>query len=229
MKPTTALIVDDEALARKKLRLLLSGVPWIDCVGEVGDGKSAIAEIDRLRPDLVFLDIELPGASGLEVLGRIRHAPSVIFTTAYDRHAVTAFDLAALDYLVKPFGKARFLQALERARPSLTAPAERLFVRDGAEIVPLRTADIESLEAEEDGVRVRTQQREYTLPVPLHEVEKRLDRSRFVGVRRGHLVNLDHVVSLVRIEGSRFQVRLRGGSVVTASREGSRLLRDLGV
>src|SRR6185503_13954329 len=102
-----------------RLRDLIADVPWLDCVGEAGDGESAARAIDSLRPDLVFLDIELPGCSGIAVLERAQHRPAVVFTTAFDRYAVTAFELMALDYLLKPFGRARFEAAVERARQAL--------------------------------------------------------------------------------------------------------------
>src|SRR5262245_58411304 len=117
--PVTALIIEDEPLQCRRLRDLIRGVPWLQCRGQVGDGRAAIAAIDELHPDLVFLDIKLPGVSGLDVLARVQHAPSVIFTTAYDQYAVSAFELAALDYLLKPFGRDRFSAAVERARPLL--------------------------------------------------------------------------------------------------------------
>src|SRR4029453_16808782 len=92
---------------------------WLQCVGEAAPGAAAVAAIDELQPDLVFLDVRLPGMTGIDVLGKVRHAPAVIFTTAYDTFAVTAFELGALDYLLKPFGRERFSRALERARPVL--------------------------------------------------------------------------------------------------------------
>ncbi len=119
-----ALIVDDEPIARRRLRKLLGEIVWLDCVGEVGDGAAAIRAIDGTRPDLVFLDIELPGCSGIDVLRRVQHRPAVIFTTAFDRYAVTAFELQAIDYLLKPFGRRRLHAALERVRP--TARRRRL-------------------------------------------------------------------------------------------------------
>ena len=156
----TALIVEDEPLARRRLRDLIRGVPWLECAGEAATGRIAIAAIDELQPDLVFLDVRLPGMSGIDVLSQARHRPAVIFTTAHDQFAVTAFELAALDYLVKPFGRERFTRAVERARPLLerqaggaaaaraqgalaAGPMARLFVRDAGRIVPVRVASID--------------------------------------------------------------------------------------
>jgi two-component system LytT family response regulator len=113
------LIVEDEPEARRTLREYLDEAPWIEIVGECADGRDAAASIDRLTPDLVILDVHLPELSGLEVLERIRHQPEVVFATAYDQYAVAAFELGALDYLVKPFGRIRFRRMLERARRHL--------------------------------------------------------------------------------------------------------------
>src|SRR5215216_5306620 len=113
------VVVEDEPLGRRRLRELMKDVKWLHCLSEVADGRSAISAIDELQPDLIFLDIQLPGCCGLDVLKAISHAPAVIFTTAHDQFAVTAFELGALDYLLKPFGRDRFAKALQRARSSL--------------------------------------------------------------------------------------------------------------
>ena len=116
-----ALIVDDEPLARERLRLLLGQEDWLEIVHECGDGASAVAAIQKLRPDLVFLDVEMPGASGFDVIEAVgaEHMPFVVFVTAYDKYAIKAFDVHAVDYLLKPFDKERFYQALTRARQQL--------------------------------------------------------------------------------------------------------------
>jgi two-component system LytT family response regulator len=143
------VIADDEPLARKKLRKLLAPVEWLELVDEAADGPATIEAVNRLKPDLLFLDIRMPGASGLEVLERIEPGPHVIFTTAYDKYAVAAFELQALDYLLKPFGPERLERALARAQAALEAgevrgsteerarralgerrPLTRLFVRE---------------------------------------------------------------------------------------------------
>src|ERR1700731_1859988 len=111
-----ALIVEDEPLARQTIRDFLQGEDWLQVVGEAADGDNAAILIDDLRPDLVFLDLRMPGLTGLQVLENIKHDPAVVFTTAYDDHAVTAFELEALDYILKPFGRERFRQMLARVK-----------------------------------------------------------------------------------------------------------------
>ena len=192
----TALIVDDEPLARKKIRDLLTAVPWIECLGEVGDGLTAVSAIDEQQPDLVFLDIHMPRLSGLDILHRAKHTPAVIFTTAYDRYAVTAFELAAVDYLLKPFGRERLLSSLERVRTLLArgdsgqsaarsrealaaGPARRLFVREAGRVIPVRTTDIVRLEASDDFVYVHTTTERYRMGVPLQQIAERLEPAQF--------------------------------------------------
>src|SRR4030095_14591718 len=119
MTKIRALIVEDEPLARRTLREILADVPWLECIGEAETGTRAVQLIDTLAPDLVFLDIEMPELNGLQVLDRISHEPAVIFTTAYERYGVSAFELEAVDYRLKPFGRERCLAALERARRTL--------------------------------------------------------------------------------------------------------------
>ena len=241
----TALIVEDEPLARRRLRELMRDVSWVQCVGEAANGRTAIEALDELQPDLVFLDVQLPGCSGIDVLSRARHTPAVIFTTAYDQFAVTAFELGAVDYLLKPFGRDRFGRALARAKPLLEretgaattararevltqGPIPRLFVREAGRIVPIRVAAIERLQACDDYVLVHAGGRAFRVNLPLADLERRLDPRLFVRVHRSHVVNLDHVASWVPYDGSRFQITLRSGATLMASRQRSRMLRELG-
>ena len=246
------LIVEDEPLARRTLREILADVPWLELVGEAENGARAVEMIDSLTPDLVLLDIEMPELSGIQVLDRISHEPAVIFTTAFDRYAVSAFELEALDYLLKPFGRERCLAALEKARralpsqrsasdstPSLverarhvmneSGPLTRLFVRDRDRIVPVPAADIERLEAADDYVEVHTKARSYLVYLTLNDFERRLDPERFIRVHRAHIVNLDFVKQLVPFDGSRMQVEMRDGTKILASRTRSKELRQLAV
>jgi two-component system LytT family response regulator len=249
--PVRALVIEDEPLARRQLRELAASVPWLACVGEAADGASAVRAIDDLRPDLVFLDIRMPELTGLEVLERAAHEPAVIFTTAFDQYAVAAFELGALDYLLKPFGRERFLAAMERVRRTLgtarddddsstvdraraalgatAGPLERIFVRDRGRIVPMPVRDIERLEAEDDYVAIHTRGRRFLVYLPLAEFERRLDPERFLRVHRSHVVNLDFVTALVPFDAARLQVEMRDGTKIMASRARSRELRHLAI
>lgn len=244
---TRAVIVEDEQISRERLRELLERIEWIECVGQAADGISAIRMIDEMRPDLVFLDIEMPGMTGIEVLSRITHAPAVVFTTAYDRYAVTAFELEALDYLLKPFGAKRLDAALERVRKSLESGGEppvaeraraalenrsaftRIFVRDRGRIVPIAVDDIDRLEAEGDYVGVHARGRRYLVYLGMSEFEARLDPQRFVRIHRSHIVNLDKVAAFLPEDGGRLLIEMKDGTRLTASRTRARELRHLAI
>ncbi|RZJ13674.1 MAG: response regulator transcription factor [Rubrivivax sp.] len=244
----TALIADDEPIARAGLRHLLRGLPWLQCVGEAADGPAALAAIERLRPDLVFLDIQMPGMLGTEVLRRVTATaavapPLVVFTTAYAEHAVTAFELGALDYLLKPFGGERLHATLERVRAALgepvppalerlaelmgRGPLTRLFVRSGAAIVPVAVSGVSHVEAVGDYVAVHTRGAEYMLHLALARLEERLDAQRFVRIHRGCIVNLDAVQRFRRLPNGQLSAELKDGRALPVSRSRSQVLRGL--
>ena len=230
----TALIVDDEPVARSGMRHMLADVEWIDCIGEAASGPAAVEAIDKLRPELVFLDIQMPGISGIEVLRRVTHQPFVVFTTAFAEHAVTAFELGAVDYLLKPFGAERLRASLDRARAALGEPLPatldrlgellghsamtRLFVRTGRSIVPVAVADITWFEAVGDYVNVHTRDAQHLVHLSLNRLEARLDGQRFSRIHRTYIVNLDHVTAFQRQPDGRLVARLGDGASLPVSR-----------
>jgi two-component system, LytTR family, response regulator len=229
-----ALIVDDEPLARRELWRLLAEFSWIEIVGEAGDVTEAAARIEALAPGLLFLDIQMPGGSGFDLLARLDHLPRVIFTTAYDHHAVKAFEVNALDYLLKPIEPERLAAALAKARsmsvePAAdaqpTAPLEQLFVRDGARcwFVPLR--EVSLLTAEGNYVRLLWSKAHPLLGRPLNSVEQRLDPKRFFRANRRQIINLDFIESVEMGVGGQMHVQLRDGPEVEISRRQARLFR----
>lgn len=245
MKPK-AVVVDDDPLARERLKDLVSEVPLVEIVGEAGDGEAAVQLIDEVEPDLAFLDIEMPVWSGLEVVKRLRHAPAVIFTTAYDHYAIAAFELAAVDYLLKPFGADRLREALERALATLgrgagaldvrarvaeamNSPEERLtrlFLREKDTILPVAVERITRFEADGDYVLVHAGDRSHMVRLRLQDLESRLG-DRFLRVHRSHLVNLDHVKVFEHQQDARLVVVMSDGTRILASRARSRELRRL--
>ena len=236
-----ALIAEDEAPARENLREYLAEVPWLTVVGEAKDGKEALDAIESQKPDLLFLDVRLPELSGLEVARRMRHACEIVFTTAYDRFAIAAFELGALDYLMKPFGRERFAATLarvrerlgrasvpdgERARTALDpGPLRRLFVRQGERIVPIPTASIVRIQAAGDYAEVHAAAGTFLLHLSLTELVERLDPARFEQVHRSHIVNFDEVREMRPFDERRLVLHLRNGEEVVASRSASEGLR----
>jgi two-component system LytT family response regulator len=245
LKKIRALIVEDEPHPRRALRELVLAVDWLELVGEAADGRQAVERIDELRPDLLFLDVQMPELSGIEVLERIEHQPAVVFTTAFDRYAVAAFELEAIDYLIKPFGRRRFHATLDRVRRRLGDPEElppprervrvalsggplrRVFARKGNRIVPLPIGQVTRIEACDDYTEVHCRGETFLLDLRLQELEQRLDPDRFIRVHRSHVINLDHVKQMKPHGDRRLEIHLVDGSMVIASRSGSQKLREL--
>ncbi len=241
--PVPVVIADDEPIAREGLRTALTAWSWVRCVGEAASGGATVEMVDRLKPELLFLDIEMPGGNGLDVVQRLTHRPFIIFTTAWSQHAVTAFELGALDYLLKPFGADRLRAALERARAAIGEPVEhpverlheamrsgpmtRLFVRSGASVLPVPVDAITHLEAWGDYVTAHTMGAKYVLHVALHRLEERLDPARFIRVHRAHLVNLAHVKAFRSQGGGQLAAELSDGRLVPVSRPHARAVRGL--
>ena len=231
------VIVDDEPLARRELRRLLAEFAWIDVVGEAANVGEATPLIDRLLPDLLFLDIQMPGGTGFDLLERLEHLPRVVFTTAYDKHAVHAFEVNALDYLLKPIEPERLAAAVARAQAaaagaSAAAPTsatilERLFLRDGDRcwFVPLR--EVKLFTAEGNYVRLSWEKIHPLLGRPLSSLEPRLDPKRFFRANRQQIINLEYIESVDLGVNGRLHVQLRGGPEVQISRRQARLFRLL--
>ncbi|WP_426195171.1 LytR/AlgR family response regulator transcription factor [Massilia sp. DWR3-1-1] len=237
------IIVDDEALARALLREYLAAHPDIDIVAECRDGFEAVKAIAELAPDLVLLDIQMPQMSGFEVLALAGGATRYLFVTAFDQHAVKAFEVRAVDYLLKPFSQQRFDTALANARAAVTpveridavvrdaqasaAPLERLLIRDGARVHVLATGDIEVIEAQDDYIEISAGGKRWLKNQRLAELEAQLDPRRHVRVHRSWIVSL---AKLLRIEahGKDSHVCVMAdGRVVPVSRSGYQKLREL--
>jgi two-component system LytT family response regulator len=239
----TAVIADDEKLPREKLSGFLRDVSWLRCVGAATDGLETVELVNRLKPDLLFLDIRMPGLSGIEVLERLDHRPAVVFTTAYDEYAVTAFELRALDYLLKPFGRKRFEATLARIRESLEIrsdtsavqrgrealepgrPLRRLFVRARGRIVPVAVDDVTRFESQGDYVAIHTEGSHYLANLRMADLEKFVEPDRFLRIHRSHIVNLDYVEMMTPHHSDRLQVTMKDGTQLFASRARSKQLR----
>ncbi|MDP8981777.1 MAG: LytTR family DNA-binding domain-containing protein [Acidobacteriota bacterium] len=223
-----ALIVDDERIARQELRRLLAAHPEIEIAGEARGGEEALALIPKLAPDLVFLDIQMPGMTGFELLERLDDVPQVIFTTAYDEYAIQAFEVSALDYLLKPIAPARLAAALRKVRPRLapTIP-EQVFVRDGERCWIVRVSDIFLFESEGNYTRLYFGKERALIPRSLAALEERLDPLVFFRAGRKHIVNLKWVEKVDPGVAGNLIVTLRSGQSVEMSRRQSTRLREV--
>lgn len=240
-----ALLVDDEALVRRGIRGFLAGEPDLVVIGECGNGLEAVDVIRAERPDLVFLDVQMPELDGLGVIDALdeeERPPALVFVTAYDAYALRAFEVHAVDYLLKPFDERRFRTALGRARQRLastgTGPppadprlesllrelrpapayADRLLVRTGSRLVPVAVADIDWFEAADNYVRLHVGRERYALRETIRSLEARLDPRRFARVHRSTIVNLDRVREVRPLPSGDCSLILTGGTELMLSR-----------
>ena len=236
------LIVDDEPLARDRIREMLRTDRDIEIIGEARNGREAIKAITADSPDIVFLDIQMPDMDGFEVLKTLdaELMPFIIFVTAYDQHAVRAFGVHALDYLMKPFDRERFAQALDHAkeqmRRSVDKPdtgrimklleelkAERRFlerfaVKSGEKVLFVRTEDVDSIAAEGNYVRLNLADASYLLRDTINNIESQLDPRSFVRIHRSTIVNMNHVKELQAWARGEYRIVLHSGACHTLSR-----------
>jgi two-component system LytT family response regulator len=228
-----ALIADDEPLAREGIRARLADQADIDVVGEAADGVEAVEAIANLAPDLLFLDVQMPGIDGFEVLRRLRAAvPAVVLVTAYDRHAVKAFEAQALDFLLKPINTARFMEVLGRVRRSLAPPAEprslrtasaaahltRFPVKDRERFLLLKPEEVEWIHSAANYAELHARGRSFLVRMTMSELEERLDPARFVRIHRSTIVNIDRVKEIQPEPHGEFQVVLQDGARLRLSR-----------
>jgi two-component system, LytTR family, response regulator len=237
-----AIIVDDEPLAREGVRLHLDDSSDIEVVGEAGSGEEAVSLIETIRPDLMFLDVQMPGIDGFGVLEAVGPSlmPVTIFTTAYDEFAVRAFDAHAVDYILKPYDADRFRKALERARGSIHSRrrsqmdeslnslleelrsraqfVERIVVRAGGRIVILRIGEIDWIEAASNYVRLHAGGRDYLLRETMTALEARLNPAEFVRIHRSTIVRVDRIRELEPLFQGDYVVILTDGTRLTSSR-----------
>lgn len=229
------LIVDDEPVARQVLREELELMTGVEIVGEAGDGERAVQAISRLRPDLVLLDLQMPGMSGFDVVRSFRrgpHLPVVVVVTAFDQHAVEAFEAGAVDYLLKPVSEERLYRAIERARQLRAGTREaaeqfarlqevaenqtgsakmRIVGRFGNEYVLLNADEIFAFQSEGELVWIRTAGKKYLATHTLRELQERLRHTNFRRIHRGALVNMDHARKLSSMSSQRWLVTLSNG------------------
>jgi two-component system LytT family response regulator len=239
------LIVDDEALARQVLREYLEALPDVEVLGECANGFEAVKAIAERNPDLVLLDVQMPKLDGFEVLELAGRRTPVIFVTAYDEFAVRAFDVHAIDYLLKPISAERVAEALERARTRLglapeavpvtelrraaksTGPAERILVRDGTRVHVIDVDDLDFVQAQDDYVCFHAAGKEYLKEQPLSELESVLDPARFVRIHRSFILNIERIARVEPLTRDSRIVILKDGRRLPISRSGYQRLTAL--
>ena len=235
-----ALIVDDERLARTELRRLLAAHPALTIVGEAANALEAHAAIAALAPDLVLLDVQMPGGSGFDLLASLDAAPAVIFTTAFDQYALRAFDVSALDYLLKPIEPARLAHALRKLEPKPAAPPApapdkdkamavdgKVFIKDGERCWFVALEQIMLFESEGNYTRVYFDANRPLMLRSLNQLEARLDPARFLRVSRRQIINLDFVASVAPGPGAGMVLTLKGDIKVPMSRRRAAQFRQL--
>ena len=238
MKKARAVIIDDEPLARDLLREYLAPYEEIEIVGECGDGESAVTMINDVKPDIIFLDVQMPGVNGFGVLKRLSEIPIVVFSTAYEKYALQAFEVSAVDYLLKPYDRRRFDRTVQRCIKALAQSEgvsdkmirlmeeihkERtytkvLFLKLRGKVVPVNVSDIEWAQAQGDYAEVHTPDGSFLASQNLAHIESLLDPKLFVRIHRSSIVNVAFIRELARSESGSYTVRLASGQMLSVGR-----------
>ena len=231
-----AIIVDDERLARNELKRLLATFPEIEIVKECSDAEEAIIAVDELKPALIFLDIQMPGKDGFGVLEELDYMPHVIFTTAYDEYAIKAFEVNALDYLLKPIEADRLKEAITKAKAALTEPAEKsdklsikdkVFVKDGDRCWFVNLSDVPLFESEGNYVRVYFDNNKPLILKSLNNLSNKLDEASFFRANRKFIINLNWVENIESWFNGGLKVKLRSGQEVEISRRQASKFKEM--
>lgn len=242
----STIILEDEEPAQKLMQHFVSAFPQIELIGVYGDGFSGAKAINELKPDLVFMDIQMPKLTGMEVIDIIEHKPTIVFTTAYDEYAVKAFELNAADYLLKPFSKERFEEAVNKVIEHLQEHKkeqevdydklgatlqpdeflERLAIRTGNKIDIVNVSDIFILEADGDYVKIKTETKTYLKDKTMKYFESKLDPHEFIRVHRSFIINLNYIKRMEHYTKDQYMVFLTNGEKVKTSGNGYKLLKE---
>jgi two-component system LytT family response regulator len=233
------LIIDDERLARKELSNLLAEYKDIEILGEAANADEAEEMIDKLNPDLIFLDIQMPGRTGFELLETLEKTPKVIFTTAYDEYALKAFEFNALDYLLKPIEPKRLTESINKIRKEVEAQAERqknnhqltvndqVFVKDGDNCWFVKLKDVRLFESDGNYIKVYFDKNKPMIHKSLNALDEKLDNKHFFRVSRKHIINLEWIDEIETWFNGGLMVKLKGGDKVEVSRRQATKFKDL--
>ena len=237
-----AIIIDDERLARAELKKLLQDFPEVEVIDEAANAEEGVSKIESQQPDLIFLDIQMPGKTGFDMLAQLERSPQVIFTTAYDEFALKAFEVNAIDYLLKPYTLGRFRLAIQKClsrgdeminnirvlTESLQQKGypERIFVEQGSKLISIAIADILWIEAIGDYTKLHTHSFHYISNKGISEMEQKLDPSKFQRIHRSAMINLSAIREVYK-EASGPQVVLQNGKILKVSRSYAEALRKI--
>jgi two-component system LytT family response regulator len=249
MSTFRTIIVEDEKPARELLKAYLSDFQSVELIGEYDNGFDGLKAINEAKPDAVFLDVQMPKLTGFEMLEVLEHHPEVIFTTAYDQYAIKAFELNALDYLLKPFSKERFAEAITKLETRLKKPGatgteksgieklkihladsdeklHRVVIKKSGKIHVISTDDINFLEAQDDYVMIYTDEGKYLKQQTMKYFENHLDKEQFVRVHRSYITNISCIERIEPYEKTNFILILKDGNKVPVSRSGMQVLKN---
>ncbi len=253
MNKLRTIIIEDEAPARDLVKAYIKTNSNIELIGECQDGFSGVKTINNLKPDLIFLDIQMPKLTGFEMIELLDDVPEIIFTTAYDQFAIKAFELSAVDYLMKPFSRDRFNEAIDKVlariqnieevsektrvgneniekfttlRKDSIENVERLFVKTGTKIDVVAVEDIIKIEAQDDYVEIHTATKKYLKNDTMNYLEKVLPQKTFARVHRSHIINLKHINKIEKYGKESYIVKLNDGSIVNVSKSRIKELKN---
>lgn len=230
MKKISVLIIDDERHARMELKRLIAGFPELDCIGEARNADEAQQLIEDKHPDLLFLDIQMPERTGFDLLQALEHVPDVIFTTAFDQYAVKAFDVSALDYLLKPIRAERFAQAIAKltAKSAHSAHSRQIFVKDREYYHFIRWEKVYLIESMDNYARLFVEEKTVWLKRSLNQLVKTLDATMFFRINRAQVINLNFIQTIHTTETGRLTVTLTSGQTLNVSQRQSVRLKNTG-
>lgn len=230
MKKLRVLIIDDERMARQEVKRLLMPYPDMEIIGEAKNADEAIVQITEKHPDLIFLDVQMPERSGFDLLESLSEVPEVIFTTAFDEYAVKAFEVNALDYLMKPIREERFALAMERIRQKLAQQISdpQIFVKDRQQYHFIKWSKVHLIESMDNYARLYFEGKNVFLKSSLNQLEEKLDVSVFFRINRSQIINLQFIQSVQIAPNGRLQISLKTGEVLEASDRQSVKLKSMG-
>ena len=238
MKKITCVIIDDENLARNLIKAFLEKIDEVEVIAEASNGFDAVKLIDEKKPDLIFLDIQMPKLNGFEVLELIHHKPKVIFTTAYDQYALKAFEENAIDYLLKPFSFDRIRESVSRiiddADTSKNDKSEvinneikRIVVKEGTTIKVINFPEIKCIHSSDDYVIIKTSKGEFLKNQTMNHYENNLPKNIFIRVHRSSIININFIKSLIHIAKENYEIELNDGERVKVSKSNIRKIKEL--